>query len=190
MKNKMYGPRRGVFLDRDGVINKTFMRDGFPYPPATLNDFEFLPGIGDVCSAFKKAGFLVVVVTNQPDVGRGLQKREIIEAMHEEIKRHLPIDALEVCYDANDDSEFRKPKPGMVFKAARAHGIDLKRSYLIGDRWRDIDCGHAAGCRTILLDHGYRETLNLKPHYTVSNLEEAMRTVLDGTEGLENDAGL
>jgi D-glycero-D-manno-heptose 1,7-bisphosphate phosphatase len=120
------------------------------------------------------------VVTNQPDVGRGAQSQAVVEDMHTTMCRRLPIDRVEVCYDPGqgEKSAFYKPAPGMVLRAARELNIDLPGSFLVGDRWRDIDCGTAAGCQTIFIDRGYNERLRCQPHYTVSNLLEAVQVIL------------
>jgi len=171
-----------VFLDRDGVINRAIVCDGRPHSPATLDEFQIVDDAGEACRRLKAAGFLLIIATNQPDVGRGRQIREIVEQMHAQILERLPIDRIEVCYDAGDTpSEFRKPAPGMLLRVARELGVSLKRSFMVGDRWRDIDCGHAAGCTTILIDYGYREALRQPPDYRVKNLREATDTVLATT---------
>ena len=165
-----------VFLDRDGVINRALEREGRPYPPTSLKEFEVLPEVPAACAKLKQAGFLLVVVTNQPDVGRGTLKRETVEMIHAEMGRRLPIDRVEVCYHPGQgasECDCRKPKPGMLLCAARELGIDLGRSWMVGDRWRDIDCGHAAGCRTIFIDRGYVEELRQKPHFSAGNLAQA-----------------
>lgn len=175
--------KRAVFLDRDGVLNRPVVRDGRPFPPAQINEFELYPDAVDACAQLKKAGFLLVVVTNQPDVGRGTQRREIIEAMHTKLRDAIPsLDAIEVCFHAGaahgEPCECRKPKSGMLLRAAAALDIDLKQSFLIGDRWRDVDCAHAAGCRAVFIDHGCRETLREEPEFTVSNLSDAVSAIL------------
>ena len=172
--------RRAVFLDRDGVINRPTIRQGKPYPPERLDDFVLLPGVVEGCSQLRGRGYLLVVVTNQPDVGRGTQTREQVEKMHAYMQSLLPIDRIEVCYDAGGGltSAFRKPAPGLLFAAADQLAIDLLGSWMIGDRWRDIDCGAAAGCRTIFIDHHYQESLQAKPTYVVSNFQAAVETIL------------
>lgn len=169
-----------IFLDRDGVLNRPVIREGRPVPPDTLAAFELLPGVAEACRLFKEACFLLVVVTNQPDVGRGTQSRTTVEAMHVKLCAWLPIDRIEVCYDSGDElsSLDRKPKPGMLLRAARELGIDLSRSYMVGDRWRDIDCGHAAGCTTIWIRSNYRESLRKPPHHTVGSLLEAAQLIV------------
>ena len=172
---------RAVFLDRDGVVNRALTRDGKPYPPANLNEFEILPGVPEACAKLKAAGFFLVIATNQPDVGRGTLKQEIVEDIHAFMCRQLPIDRVEVCYHAGQgrsDCDCRKPKPGMLLRAARELGVDLARSWMVGDRWRDIDCGHAAGCRTILIDYGYDEALRQAPDFRAQSLPEAANLIL------------
>ena len=152
--------RRAVFLDRDGVINRSIVREGKPYPPASLGEFEFLPGVAEACRLLKEAGFLLVIATNQPDVGRGTQRQAVVEEIHRHVCNALPIDRVEVCYDPGDlPSDFIKPAPGMLLRAAGDLEIDLARSFMVGDRWRDVDCGLAAGCVTLFIDYGYREKL-------------------------------
>ena len=131
------------------------------------------------------AGFILVVATNQPDVGRGTQQREVVEAMHAKVQRELPVDRIEVSYDSGHESppsEFRKPRPGMLLRAARDLGLDLAASWMVGDRWRDIDCGHAAGCRTVFINRGYVEELRQTPHFMVKNLAEAARIIVEHTQ--------
>ena len=173
--------RRAVFLDRDGVINRALERGGLPYPPANLSEFEILPDVPAACAKLKQAGFLLVVVTNQPDVGRGTLKKEIVETIHAGMCRQLPIDRVEVCYHPGQgasDCDCRKPKPGMLLRAATELGIDLAQSWMVGDRWRDIDCGHSAGCRTIFIDRGYAEELRQKPDFSAGNLAQAADIIL------------
>jgi len=149
---------RAVFLDRDGVLTRARVRDGKPYAPVTLAEMEIAPDAGTALARLKAAGFLLIVVTNQPDVARGLARREDVEAMHSALRAALPLDGCFVCYhDDADGCACRKPLPGLLFQAAEEQGIDLAASFLVGDRWRDIDAGAAAGCRTILIDRGYLE---------------------------------
>jgi D-glycero-D-manno-heptose 1,7-bisphosphate phosphatase len=167
---------RAVFLDRDGVINRAVERAGLPYPPACLAEFEILPGVPAACAKLKKAGFLLVVATNQPDVGRGTMPQAAVDEIHAYLMTQLPVDRVEVCFHPGQgasDCDCRKPRPGMLLRAARELGIDLARSWMVGDRWRDIDCGHAAGCRTVFINYGYLEALREKPDFSAGNLTAA-----------------
>jgi len=149
---------RAVFLDRDGVLTRAPVIDGTPCAPATLAEMEIDSDAPAALALLKAAGFLLVVVTNQPIVARGEARREDVEAIHAALEVALPLDACLVCYhDDADACGCRKPKPGMLLQAAGAYGIDLAQSFMVGDRWRDIDAGAAAGCRTVWIDRGYRE---------------------------------
>ena len=174
--------RRAVFLDRDGVLNRPLVRDGLPCPPSSMEEFELISGVREACLRLKGAGYLLIVATNQPDVGRGTLSRELVESMHAKLMEDLPLDRIEVCYAAGsahgEPSEFRKPKPGMLLKVAEELGVDLRRSWMVGDRWRDISCGHAAGCRTILVDHGYAEEFPVPPDFSVHSLLQAAKVIL------------
>jgi D-glycero-D-manno-heptose 1,7-bisphosphate phosphatase len=171
--------RRAVFLDRDGVINRAIVRDGMPFPPMNLKEFELLPRVDEACELLKASGFCLVIVTNQPDVGHGKLAQKSVEEIHRKICQLLPIDHVEVCYDRNDSSEYRKPNPGMLRRAAMTLDLDLGASFMVGDRWRDVDCGYAAGCRTIFIDYGYAESLRQPPDFRARDLLEAARIIVD-----------
>jgi len=171
---------KAVFLDRDGVINANLMRDGKPVAPTTLAEFRVLPGSGEAVRRLKDAGFLTVIVTNQPDVATGRTPKATMEAMHEEIRRLMPIDDIMICFHTDaDQCSCRKPKPGLLLDAAAKHGIDLSSSFMVGDRWRDVLAGQAAGCRTILVDHNYVQDRPAVPDKIVKSLTEAASYILD-----------
>ncbi len=139
-----------VFLDRDGVLNRSFSRDGVPSPPNSLADFELLPGVRKAVDRLKGAGYLLVVVTNQPDIARGNQTFSMVDAMNEVVRRELGVDDILVCPHSDDDGcACRKPKPGLILQAMERFDIDARRSFMVGDRWRDVAAGRAAGCRTV-----------------------------------------
>src|SRR5437762_5607884 len=166
--------RPAVFLDRDGVINRVTVRNGTPRPPCDAEEFELYEDVPDGCARLKAAEFLLVVITNQPDVGRGTQSREAVEAMHAKMQLALPsLDRIETCYHAGErygeSCDCRKPRPGMILRAAAEMKIDLCASYIVGDRWRDINCARAAGCRAIFIERGYEEGLCEVPDFTVAN---------------------
>jgi D-glycero-D-manno-heptose 1,7-bisphosphate phosphatase len=169
--------RPAVFLDRDGVINRTVIREGKMYPPASLDQLEILPGVPDALHALKQTGYALVVTTNQPDVARGLTTYEIVAAIHDRLAERLPIDEFRVCYhDDADDCACRKPRPGLLLAEPR---YDVSRSVMVGDRWRDVDAGRAAGCRaTILVDYGYDELITHEPDVRVASLADAAQWIL------------
>lgn len=177
------GGSKAVFLDRDGVLNAAELRDGKPYAPRRFEDFSILPGVEEALQRLRQGGFLLIVVTNQPDVGNGFVDRDVVETMNASLIKALPIDGVKVCYHAQSvGCACRKPKPGMILQAALEFEVDLSKSYMIGDRKGDVDAGHAAGCLTVFLDHGYRDSErpsvpNL-PQYTVLTLNEAVNEIL------------
>ena len=171
--------RRAVFLDRDGVINRAIVRDGKPFAPLSIDDLEILPGVVQALNRLRLSGFLNIVVTNQPDVGAGKVPSAAIEAMHAHLRNKLPLDDVKVCYHTGGDNcACRKPKPGMILEASRDHGIDLGKSYLIGDRWRDVGAAHAAGCQAFFIDYRYSEKAPDKPYLAVNSLAEAVEHIL------------
>ena len=175
--------RRAVFLDRDGVINRAFVRDGKPFPPPTPQELEILPGVPEALRELKANGFQLLLVTNQPDVGRGKLSVQTLGAMHEDLRAHLPLDDILVCCHTDQDKcDCRKPMPGMIIEAARKHNIDLAASFMVGDRWRDIDAGYNAGCKTILIDYGYSERPpDHEPDLRVGSLREAADWIIRAT---------
>lgn len=171
---------RAVFFDRDGVLNQAHVRDGKPYPPAGVEELKIFSHVAPLLRQLKQRGFHLVVVTNQPDVGRGKQTAEAVEAIHRAIGEALPIDAFFSCFhDDRDGCDCRKPKPGMLVQAARKFDIDPHRSYMIGDRWRDMDAAAAIGCRTVWIDYRYDERgPSLAPDARVASIDEAAEWIL------------
>jgi D-glycero-D-manno-heptose 1,7-bisphosphate phosphatase len=173
--------RRAVFLDRDGVINRAVVREGKPYPPVSLAEMEILPGVLDALAALRDASFMLIVVTNQPDVARGKTPMAVVEEINNYLASCLPIDEFRTCYhDSRDACECRKPLPGLLMAAAKQHGIDLGSSYMVGDRWRDIEAGQRAGCKTMFIDYGYAEKQPESVNYRVRSLMDAANIILGG----------
>jgi D-glycero-D-manno-heptose 1,7-bisphosphate phosphatase len=156
--------RRAVFLDRDGVLNEPVVRDGKPYPPASPDELVICDGAPAALRDLRGHGFALVCVTNQPDVARGTVGNETVDAINARLMSTLPLDAIFVCrHDDADDCMCRKPRPGLMHQAAEQVGVDVSKSYLVGDRWRDIEAGAAARCRTVLVDRGYQERSSSVP---------------------------
>src|SRR5438552_5833722 len=172
--------RRGVFLDRDGVLNRPFVRDGKPYPPDSVSNLEILPGVAKSLWDLKNAGFLLIVATNQPDVGTGTQSREEVESIHSHLRKELPLDDIFVCYHIDSDKcACRKPLPGLLHDAAKRYNLFLPSCYMVGDRWRDVDAGHNAGCKSIFIDYRYDEQKpQNEPAATLNSLREAADWIL------------
>ncbi len=173
------GLKPAVFLDRDGVLNQISIRDGLPIGPMTLAEFEIVEGAAADVRRLKDAGYTVIVATNQPELARGRLDPAALAAMHAKLRAEVPVDAIYVCpHDDADRCDCRKPAPGLLRSAAREHGIDLSRSVMVGDRWRDIEAGKAAGCRTVLVALGYRETHKTPPDHVAAGLRDAVRWIL------------
>jgi D-glycero-D-manno-heptose 1,7-bisphosphate phosphatase len=171
--------RRAVFLDRDGVLNEAVVREGRPYPPGSLAEMNLLPGVEDACARLKQSGFLLIVVTNQPDIARGTVTRGEVEAINAALKARLGLDEVCVCpHEDMDDCACRKPKPGLLLDAARRWKIDLAKSFMIGDRWRDVEAGRAAGCRTIFVDYGYAERRPDAPDIVAQSLAAVVQDII------------
>lgn len=169
--------KSAVFLDRDGVLNRAIIRDGKPFAPDSLDSFQVLENAASCVSRLRQAGLLTIVVTNQPEIGRGTLEAETVEQMHQILRSVVPLDDIFVCpHRAADACQCRKPKPGMLITAAKKYQIDLQHSFLIGDRWRDIGAGEAAGCCTFLLERPYNgQTI---PDYLVTTLDDAVTEIL------------
>src|SRR2546423_6051889 len=171
--------RRAVFLDRDGVLNRAFVRNGKPYPPSSLEELEILPGAPEACRELRDAGFLLIMVTNQPDVARGTQTREAVEAINQVLLDRLRLDDIKVCYhDSADGCSCRKPEPGMLLESARDWNVNLSQSVLVGDRWKDIEAGRRAGCKTVFVDCGYSEMMPESFDKQVGSLADAVNWVV------------
>lgn len=177
--------RPAVFLDRDGVLNESLRGpDGLPRPPTSLDEFTLIPGASDACRALRGLGFLLIVASNQPDVARGTQQREVVEIIHQRLREDVELDDIRVCYhDDADGCECRKPQPGLLLAAARDWGIDLLSSFMVGDRWRDVEAGRRAGCTTVLIDNGGGEPIPSKPTVRLDSLLSASRWIRDRVRG-------
>jgi D-glycero-D-manno-heptose 1,7-bisphosphate phosphatase len=170
---------RAVFLDRDGVISRPIVRERKPHPPGSLEELEVLPGVLEALRSLKAEGYQLVVVTNQPDVARGTTPQAVVDCIHHQLTSVLPLDAIFTCpHDDADGCECRKPLPGLINRAVRELDIDSATSYLVGDRWRDIEAGRRAGCRTFFVDHDYDEPRPRSYDYQVSSLLEAAGIIL------------
>ncbi|HET6250718.1 MAG TPA: HAD-IIIA family hydrolase [Tepidisphaeraceae bacterium] len=165
--------RRAVFLDRDGVLIRTFIRNGVPHPPQTLDEVKILPGVPEALARLRDLGFLLLVVTNQPDVPRKTQTRQMVNAINDHLRDNLPLDGVYVCFHDNaDHCTCRKPAPGMLLQAAAEHEIDMPSSFMVGDRASDVAAGAAAGCRTFLVEHPYSHAEAVKPTFKAADLLE------------------
>ena len=167
--------KKAVFLDRDGIINEPIVKGGKPFSPESVEQFKFCSGISELSNQLVDCDFILFIVTNQPEVARGTILKRKVEEIHDHIRSALPIKEIMSCYhDDQDNCECRKPKPGAIINACRRYFLEPEKSYMIGDRWKDIDAGNAAGCKTIFLDRGYNERKPTTQNYTVSSIKEVV----------------
>lgn len=172
--------RPAVFLDRDGVLNVAAVKDGKPYAPLSAEALILVPGARESLERLKAAGFQLICVTNQPEIARGNLTPAELDRMHARLSSALPLDAILVCpHDDSDRCACRKPKPGLLLRAAEQHGISLGSSYLIGDRWRDVEAAHAAGVKAVFLDLDYDDRPPARaPEHSARTLREAVDWIL------------
>ena len=164
--------KSAIFLDRDGIVNKAIVKNNKPYSPQNFEELELVTGIRQLIE-FLKHKYLIFVVSNQPEVARGNQNKEDVETINDYLSSQLSIDSFLICF--HDDQDFcncRKPKAGLILWAAEKYDIDLKSSWVIGDRWRDIEMGKKVGCKTIFVNYNYDETQPLKPDFIVKSINE------------------
>ena len=156
--------KKAVLLDRDGVINKAIVKNGLPTSPNSLDELEILPGVKESILRLKKLNFICIVVTNQPDVPRRKINKNTVIKINNFLKKKIKLDDIFVCYhDDKDNCNCRKPKPGLLLQAGKKWNVDFKKSFMIGDRWRDIQAGEKVECKTIYLDYNYKD---IKPKNT------------------------
>ena len=174
--------RAGVFLDRDGVLNAPRIVDRRPYPPRSLDELEVLPGVPEALQELHDAGLALIAVTNQPDIARGTTTESEVGELNDALRDRLGLDEVVVCpHDDADACSCRKPLPGMIVSAALRWDLDLGRSVTVGDRWKDIEAGRAAGTRTVFIDRNYDEPAPSSPDLTVSELHECVPWILETT---------
>jgi rfaE bifunctional protein nucleotidyltransferase chain/domain len=171
---------RAVFLDRDGVINEN--KEGYTH---RWKDFTFLPHVVPSLKKLKRAGYELIVVTNQSGVGRGYYSERAVQKLHQQMKTYLTdhgviIDAVYYCpHTEKDGCACRKPQPGMLLKAARDRKLNLSKSWFIGDSGSDVDAGRLANVQTILIDKGTSDSLgSFRPSVNVENIKEAVEHIL------------
>ncbi len=174
-----------MFLDRDGVLNHAILVHGKPYPPRTLDELVIAEDAPQALTLLNRAGYLLLGVTNQPDVSRGILRREVVEAIHSLLLSALPLQEILVCYhDDGDGCLCRKPFPGLLYRAAERFSLDLSSCFMVGDRWKDVEAGRRGGCSTILIERRYSEEGPRRPpDRRVRSLTEAAAWILTGQGG-------
>jgi D-glycero-D-manno-heptose 1,7-bisphosphate phosphatase len=173
------GGKRAVFLDRDGVLVHARVENGRPLAIRDVDELAIVDDAEVACHRLRSAGFLLLVVTNQPEVARGTLTRAALDRIHRRLREALPLDEIIVCpHDDADMCACRKPLPGMLVGAATRLEVDLGASFMVGDRWRDVEAGRRAGCSTVLLEREYSESVTVPPDIAVHDLSEAAAWIL------------
>lgn len=170
---------KAVFLDRDGVLNQTIFRMGKPRAPYTLEEFTLFAGVKEAIDLLKRNQFILIVVTNQPDVARGWVSEDAVHAVNDKLQELIPVDEIKICFHTEKDNCLcRKPRPGMLLEAAHERDIDLSLSWIIGDRHSDVEAGRSAGCKTILIGEGDHSS-SVVPDYQFENLLAAAKLIVE-----------
>jgi len=171
--------RKAIFLDRDGVINYPILKQGKPYPPRKLDEVKIYPEVPSFLEIMKNSGFYLIVITNQPDVGKKKIKYSDLKIMHKKLFDKILYDDIFVSTSVSNKSWYKKPNPGMLIKAVKKYNIDIKKSFLVGDRWKDIMAAEKIGCRSIFIDRKYKELKPTKQIATVGSLSGALNIIND-----------
>jgi len=178
IKNINFRNRKAIFLDRDGTLNKAYIKNGLPISPSSLNKFKIIKGVKKSINRLKKLNFLCILITNQPDVFRGKISKKTVVKMNSYIKKKIKLDDMFVCYHDNEHNcSCRKPKPGLLVKASKKWKIDLNKSFMIGDRWKDILAGKKVGCKTIFINNNYKNDKKVKADFTFKSLLKAVNKI-------------
>ena len=167
---------KAIFFDRDGVLNRSLIIKGKPKAPAKFKDFKIYKNLGKYFINLKKE-YLIYVITNQPDFFEK-KNRNIVNEMHKKLKKELPINNILCCFDRKDSSKNKKPNIGLVRKILKKKKIDLTKSFVVGDRWRDIDLAYNLNCKSIFINRKYKEKLNKRPNYVCASTIEAIKLIL------------
>ena len=171
--------KKAIFLDRDGVLNKPKIIKGKSYAPLKVNDFKLYPNVKKLCKKLKNKKYLLIVITNQPDIKRGKISVNSLNAMHKKLYKSINYDGIYYCSAISKKSKFKKPNVGMFKKAIKEHRIDLPQSYMIGDRYTDIESAKKIKCKSIFIDRKYKEKIPRTQIITVKSFSQAAKYILN-----------
>ena len=175
----MVKKHKAVFFDRDGVLNHTLLRNGKPCAPRSVEDFKIFSYAKAILNKLVAHNYLIFVVTNQPDVGNGYIPKSLVVEMNNIICTELPIDRIFVCYHSQNQNCFcRKPNTGMLEQAKKSYALDIQNSFIVGDRFTDIEAGKKFKLKTILLGKGYGEKKIVNPDFQIDKLDNLLKIIL------------
>ena len=170
--------KKAVFFDRDGTLIKTFFSKKKKIPIAIkhIKDLTIFKECKNVIKKLSKK-YLIFIITNQPDVSRGKNTKQNVIKINSKLKDILKIDDIFTSYSANDSNRMRKPNPGMIYFAKKKHKINLEKSFVVGDTYKDILAGQKAKCKTVLLKKKYNQIQKYKPDYVIKNLKDLLKII-------------
>ena len=174
----MVKKKPAIFLDRDGVLNIPKIKKRKSFAPTKVSEFKLYPFVSNLCNKLKK-NYLLIVITNQPDLKKGKLKINQLNLMHNKLKRKINYDQLYYCSSLSISSKYKKPNAGMLLKSIKELNIDISNSYLIGDRWSDIEAGKKVKCKTIFIDRNYQEKKPKNPDFTVKSFKKAVEVIFN-----------
>lgn len=173
----MVRKKKCIFFDRDGtLIDTPKSRQNKPKSFNNLNQIHLKMEVIDVCLKLKR-NYLLMLLTNQPDVKRKKNSKINVENINLYLKKKLSLDYILVDYSDDEKNYFRKPNPGMILFAKKKFNLDLEKSFVVGDRWRDIDAGFVTKCKTIFIDKNYNEKLNHEPDFKIKSFKEILKYI-------------
>jgi len=144
--------KKAVFIERDGVLNQAFVNGRQQVGPASLAEFRLQEGVLPLLARLKEAGFLLLVTTNQPGIARGDLSRRELDRMHDQLRRLIPVDDIFICpHDDPDRCPCRKPRPGLFQEARCKWQLNMNASFVVSDKWQDVEAARSAGCTSILI---------------------------------------
>ncbi len=170
--------KKAVFFDRDGTLIETFFSKKKKIPVAIkhIKDLKIVKGSKEVINKLSKK-YLILIITNQPDVSRGKNTRQNVIKINLKLKNVLKIDDIFTSYSSDDRNFMRKPNPGMIYLAKKKYKIKLEKSFVVGDTYKDILAGQKAKCQTILLKKKYNKLQKYKPDYVIKNLKDILKII-------------
>ena len=174
----MVKKNKAIFLDRDGVLNKVLIKNKKGYAPLNIKEFKLYKGVESYCKIIKKLNYIIIIITNQPDIARKKITNNQMQKMHIYLKKKINYDDIYICTSLSKKNYYRKPNPGMLKKAIKNHDIDIKSSFFIGDRKLDIDCAKKVKCKSIFIDRNYKEKKPKGQIFTTNSLNNAIKYII------------
>ncbi len=169
--------KKAIFFDRDGVLNKSIKKKGKPFAPTSYSKFYIYKNLEKKIDKLRKKKYLLYVVTNQPDFNK--KSKIELNKMHQKLMKKFKFNKIFCSHDKNNFSKNKKPRTGLIRHLLKSKSIDLSKSFVVGDRWRDVDFAYNLKCKSIFIDRKYSEKLNNKPDYICKSTSQAINIILN-----------